>query len=150
MKTPEANESALTPTESVGLADAAAPRLSAAEDAIAIGGFRLIERFLLIVVALMTMGAVAVELNRVYLDWTISLSDLLLMFLYTEVIGMIAVFYTGRGSPFVYPIFIAITALARLIVLQGKEMASQNILFEAAAIVLLSVSVVILMRAAKG
>ena len=61
MKTPEANESALTPTESVGLADAAAPRLSAAEDAIAIGGFRLIERFLLIVVALMTMGAVAVE-----------------------------------------------------------------------------------------
>lgn len=134
----------------VGLKDPATPRLGAAEHAIAIGGFRLIERFLLIMVALMTLGAVAVELNRVYLDQTISLSDLLLMFLYTEVIGMIAVFYTGRGSPFVYPIFIAITALARLIVLQGKEMAPQNILFEAAAIVLLSVSVVILMRAAKG
>jgi protein PsiE len=150
MKTPDVSENEMAPADGVGLADAAAPRLSAAEDAIAIGGFRIIERVLLIMVALMTLGAVAVELNRVYLDRTINLSDLLLMFLYTEVIGMIAVFYTGRGSPFVYPIFIAITALARLIVLQGKEMASQNILFEAAAIVLLSVSVVILLRAAKG
>jgi protein PsiE len=149
MEKPDADE---TPEAlaNVGLAETAEARLSAAEDAIAIGAFRLIERFLLIVVALMTMAAVAVELNRVYLNWTIDLSDLLLMFLYTEVIGMIAVFYTGRGSPFVYPIFIAITALARLIVLQGKEMAPQNMLFEAAAIVLLSVSVVILMRAAKG
>ncbi len=150
MKTPDVSETELNPPEAVGLTDSAASRLSAAEDAIAIGGFRLIERCLLIVVALMTLAAVVVELNRVYLNWTINLSDLLLMFLYTEVIGMIAVFYTGRGSPFVYPIFIAITALARLIVLQGKEMASQSLLFEAAAIVLLSVSVVILMRAAKG
>jgi protein PsiE len=150
MNQPHASVDEDTSAKPVGLADTAEARLSAAEDAIAIGAFRLIERFLLIVVALMTLGAVAVELNRVYLNWTINLSDLLLMFLYTEVIGMIAVFYTGRGSPFVYPIFIAITALARLIVLQGKEMAPQNMLFEAAAIVLLAVSVVILMRAAKG
>ncbi len=150
MKTPDASEDERPPSETVGLTEVGAARLSPAENAIAIRGFRLIERVLLIMVALMTMAAVIVELNRVYLNWTINLSDLLLMFLYTEVIGMIAVFYTGRGSPFVYPIFIAITALARLIVLQGKEMAPQNILFEAAAIVLLSVSVVILMRAARG
>ena len=150
METPDVSENDGPHSTLIGLAETAEARLSPAEDAIAIGAFRLIERFLLIVVALLTLGAVGVELNRVYLNWTINLSDLLLMFLYTEVIGMIAVFYTGRGSPFVYPIFIAITALARLIVLQGKEMAPQNMLFEAAAIVLLSVSVVILMRAAKG
>lgn len=150
MEKPDAEVTTEAPASLIGLAETAEARLSAAEDAIAIGAFRLIERFLLILVALMTLAAVGVELNRVYLNWTINLSDLLLMFLYTEVIGMIAVFYTGRGSPFVYPIFIAITALARLIVLQGKEMAPQNMLFEAAAIVLLSVSVVILMRAAKG
>ena len=39
-----------------------------------------------------------------------TLADILLMFLYTEVIAIIAVFYTGKGSPFIYPIFIAITA----------------------------------------
>jgi len=61
-------------------------------------------------------------------------------------IGMVAVFYTGRGSPFAYPIFIAITALSRLIVLQGKEMAPQNIVFEAAAIILLALSATIIVR----
>lgn len=64
-------------------------------------------------------------------------------------IGMIAVFYTGRGSPFVYPIFIASTALARLIVLQGKDMVPQNILFEAAAILLLALAVVVIARAGR-
>jgi len=126
-----------------------APQLGPTENAIALTGFRIVERALLVAIALLTLGAVSIELYRVFLSQTINLSDLLLMFLYTEVIGMIAVFYTGRGSPFVYPIFIAITALARLIVLQGKTMDPQNTLFEAAAIVLLSISVVILARSAK-
>jgi len=133
----------------MGVEHPSAPQLGPTENAIALTGFRVVERVLLVVIALLTLCAVTVELYRVFLDQTINLSDLLLMFLYTEVIGMIAVFYTGRGSPFVYPIFIAITALARLIVLQGKTMAPQNTLFEAAAIVLLALSVVILTRSAK-
>ncbi|MEL6324818.1 MAG: phosphate-starvation-inducible PsiE family protein, partial [Pseudomonadota bacterium] len=60
---------------------------------------------------------------------------------------MVAAFYRGGGSPFVYPIFIAITALARLIVLQGKEMAPENIMFEAGAILLLSIAAVVVLRA---
>lgn len=61
---------------------------------------------------------------------------------------MIGVFYTGRGSasPFVHPIFIAITALARLIVLQGKDMKPENIVFEASAILPLSVAILITLR----
>ena len=118
-------------------------------DGIASTAFRLIEHLLLIVIALMTLGAAAFEVWRVYGAQRIDLADILLMFLYTEVIGMIAVFYTGRGSPFVYPIFIAITALARLIVLQGKAMAPQNIVFEASAILLLALSVVVLLRAGR-
>jgi protein PsiE len=113
-------------------------------------GFSLIESSLLIVIALMTLGAACIEIYGVYLKQTIGLADILLMFLYTEVIGMIAVFYTRSGSPFVYPIFIAITALARLIVLQGKEMAPENIVFEAGAILLLSFAAVIIVRASRG
>lgn len=115
----------------------------------ALVGFRWIERGLLMVAAAMTIGAAGMEIVGVYQARTITLADILLIFLYTEVMGMIAVFYTGRGSPFVYPIFIAVTALARLIVLQGKDMAPENILFEAGAILLLAIAAVIIVRAGK-
>lgn len=75
-----------------------------------------------------------------------TLADILLMFLYTEVIGMVAVFYTSRAIVVIYPIFIAITALARLIVLQGKDMDPLNIVFEAAAIFILAFAVLLLGR----
>jgi protein PsiE len=113
-------------------------------------GFFAIERVLLVVIAVMTLGAAAIEINRVIVAQSINLADILLMFLYTEVIGMIAVFYGGKESPFVYPIFIAITALARLIVLQGKEMAPENIVFEASAILLLSFAALIIARTSRS
>ena len=132
-----------------GIADPATPKVSRDEETLIVGGFRLVERGLLITVAVMTVGAAAAEVWGVIESRKIDLADILLMFLYTEVIGMIAVFYTGRGSPFIYPIFIAITALARLIVLQGKDMAPENIAFEAGAILLLAIAAVVIVRAGK-
>lgn len=120
--------------------------LSPAERARALTLFGLIERGLLFLIALLTLGAVGLELLRVAQAQSVNLADILLMFLYTEVIGMVAAFYSGKSAPVVYPIFIAITALARLIVLQGKEMAPQNILFEASAIVLLGIAAAVLLR----
>ena len=108
--------------------------------------FLLLEHLLLILAAVMAIIAAGSEVYSVYLRQTITLADILLMFLYTEVIGMIAVFYTGRGLLFVYPIFFAITALARLIVLQGKDMAPENVLFEAGAILLLSFAALVINR----
>ena len=113
-------------------------------------GFTLIERLLLVVAAIMTLAAAGAEVVSVYQRGTIDLADILLMFLYTEVIAMIAVFYTGKGSFFVYPIFIAITALARLIVLQGKDMAPENVAYEAAAILLLAFAALVLSRVRRS
>lgn len=115
-------------------------------DPIAEGVFRFIQRGLLILAAIMTLIASGVEVVSVYERQSIDLADILLMFLYTEVIAMIAVFYTGKGPAFAFPIFIAITAIARLIVLQGKDMAPQNVVFESGAILLLVVAAVILVR----
>jgi protein PsiE len=112
-------------------------------------GFRLVERLLLVLIAAMTLYAAGVEVARVYNQQAISLADILLMFLYLEVIGMIAAFYSGGTSPFFYPIFIAITALARLIVLQGKDMAPEKVVFEAGAILLLSFAAFIVIRASR-
>ena len=108
--------------------------------------FQTIERLLLVIVVLMTLTAVGYEILNTYRAQTISLADILLMFLYLEVIGMVAVFYSNRRSAFVYPIFIAITALARLIILQGKDMAPENILFEAIAILILAIAAIIIIR----
>jgi len=131
------------------IGDPATPRVGKDEATLIVGGFRIVERGLLITVAAMTLSAAGAEVWGVIESRKIDLADILLMFLYTEVIGMIAVFYTGRGSPFIYPIFIAITALARLIVLQGKEMAPENIVFEAGAILLLAIAAVVIVRAGK-
>ena len=109
-----------------------------------------IEKLLLILVSLMTLAAVAGEVAVIVQARTVTLGDILLMFLYAEVIAMTAVFYSGRGLPLVYPIFVAITALARLIVLQGKDMDPLNIVIEAAAILLLAVSVAILLKFRPG
>ena len=108
--------------------------------------YLLIERGLLVVAAVMTLIAAGSEIRSVW-ETSVALADILLMFLYTEVIGMIAVFHAGNRAFFVFPIFIAITALARLIVLQGKDMAPENVLFEAGAILLLSIAALILGRA---
>ncbi|RYH07239.1 phosphate-starvation-inducible PsiE family protein [Tropicimonas sp. IMCC6043] len=99
----------------------------------ALGLFHFIERLLLVVIVALTLLAVALEVLAIYRLGTILLADILLMFLYLEVIAMVAVYYAKRNSAFVYPIFIAITAVGRLVVLQGKEMAPENILIEAAA-----------------
>ncbi|MGA1341888.1 MAG: phosphate-starvation-inducible PsiE family protein [Hyphomonas sp.] len=105
--------------------------------------FKLVERTLLVVTAALTIIAAANEVWNIYVKQEVGLADILLMFLYVEVISMIAVFYTGVGSPFIYPIFIAITAIARLIVLQGKDMAPEKVVLEAGAILVLAVAVVI-------
>ena len=107
---------------------------------------RFIEQGLLMVAALMTLGAAGAEVAAAYQRGSIVLADILLMFLYTEVIAMIAVFYTGKGSSFVFPIFIAITAIARLIVLQGKDMQAENVVYEASAILLLAVAALVMGR----
>jgi len=112
-------------------------------------GIAFVERGLLVLIALMTLAAAGIELATVISNGVVDLADILLMFLYLEVIGMIAAFYQGGGSPVLYPIFIAITAIARLIVLQGKEMAPENIVFEAGALLLLAIAAVAIVRFGK-
>ncbi len=108
--------------------------------------FVLIEKTILILIALLTVGAVVIEVGVVWRNQTIQIADILLLFLYTEVVSMVGVFYRSQVIPVMYPIFIAITALARLIVLQSKDMAPETILFEASAILVLSLAAIALRR----
>lgn len=122
------------------------PPVGETEHIVASIGFHAVERILLLLVALMTICGAATEIYQIYQTRSLNLADILLMFLYTEVIGMVNVFYIGKGATFIYPIFIAITALARLIVLQSKDMAPENIVFEASAILVLAVAAMAMTR----
>jgi protein PsiE len=77
----------------------------------------------------------------------ITLTDLLLMFIYAEVLGMVAAFYKYNKIPITIPIFIAITALCRLIILQGKGISTIDLIYESGAVLLLALSAIIIKKA---
>ena len=88
-----------------------------------------------------TVLAFGFEINEMYDARRVTLADLLLMFIYIEVIGMIGVFWASKTIRITYPVLIAITALARLIILQDKDSASINLIYQGSAVLLLSLSV---------
>ena len=100
----------------------------------------LMEKSLLVVIAFLTAYAVIVEMFVVLSERAVKLTDLLLLFIYAEVLGMVAAFYKFRKIPITVPIFIAITALCRLIILQGKGINTVDLLYESGAILLLALS----------
>jgi len=106
--------------------------------------FEQLEDLILSVIAFMTIGAVGFELVTVYEKGSIDLADLLLMFIYAEVLGMVAIYFRSHVLPVIYPLFIGITALARLIVLQGKDSVPEQLIFEAGSILLLSIAALLL------
>ena len=86
------------------------------------------------------MFATGQEIYYLILQQKVQLADLLLLFIYTEVLGMVAIFYKSRRIPILLPLFIAITALSRMIILQGKGSDPQNLLYEAGAVLLLAIA----------
>ena len=106
--------------------------------------FEYLEDLILSIIAIMTLGAVGFELYDVYQRGSIELADLLLMFIYAEVLGMVAIYFRSHVLPVIYPLFIGITALARLIVLQGKDSMPELLVFEAGSILLLSIAALLL------
>jgi protein PsiE len=106
----------------------------------------LIERAVLIVIISLTVIAVLLEIYAIWDQRSVAIADILLLFPYTEVVSMAGAFYSSRRIPTVYPLLIAITALSRLIVLQSKEMEPATILYEASAIVVLTLAVAVLQR----
>ena len=99
---------------------------------------------LLTVILVSTVIAVGIEIKTMFVNQSVTLADLLLMFLYLEVLAMVRVFWDQQSISITLPLLIAITALARFIILQGKEMDPTALVYEAIAIVLIAGAIVIL------
>ena len=103
-----------------------------------------LQLILLSIILLSTVIAVAIEIKTMFLNQSVTLADLLLMFLYLEVLAMVRIFWDQQSISITLPLLIAITALSRFIILQGKEMDPSGLVYEAVAIVLIAAAIVIL------
>ncbi len=106
--------------------------------------FEYLEDLILGIIAIMTVAAVGFELFEVYNKGTIGLADLLLMFIYAEVLGMVAIYFRSHVLPVIYPLFIGITALARFIILQDKDSDPTNLIYISVAILIVALATVII------
>ena len=91
-----------------------------------------------------TIIAFFLEVREMYENRNIELADLLLMFIYIEVIGLVKSYWETRSVRITYPLVIAITALARFIILQDKESDPSNLIYIATAILIVSIATVII------
>ena len=103
-----------------------------------------LQLLLMCIILISTVIAVGMEIYKMFDNRSVTLADLLLMFLYLEVLAMVRVFWNQQSISITLPLLIAITALARFIILQGKEMDPAALVYEAIAIVLIAGAIVIL------
>ena len=102
------------------------------------------EKGLLLLVAIATVFAALQEILEILNNKKVSLADLLLLFIYTEVLAMVGAFYRSSKIPILLPLFIAMTALSRLIILKGNGSEPTNLLFEAGAILLIAIACLVI------
>ena len=95
-------------------------------------------------VLISTIIAFFLEVKEMYDNRNIELADLLLMFIYIEVIGLVKSYWETRSVRITYPLVIAITALARFIILQDKESDPSNLIYISIAILIVAVATVVI------
>jgi protein PsiE len=106
--------------------------------------FRKLQLVFASVILIATSIAFALEVLHMVEIRDVNLPDLLLLFIYLEVIGMVTSYWRTQTIRLTYPLFIAITALSRLIILQKKDIDPSTLVYEAGAILLLALAIVIL------
>ena len=105
---------------------------------------RNIQLVAVLIVLVATVVAFFLEIHEMYENRNISLADLLLMFIYIEVIGLVRSYWETRSVRIIYPMIIAITALARFIILQDKDQDPTNLIYISLAILIVAAATVII------
>ena len=102
------------------------------------------EKFMLGVIGCLTLVAAGLDVYEMFIARDIALADLFLLFIYVEIIGMVGAYYSTHIIPVTFPIIIAVTAMCRLLILQGKESEPWVLISSAGAILILAGAVYIL------
>ena len=104
-----------------------------------------LERLLLLFIVAGTVWAAGIDIQGWFDSQDkMALSDLFLLFIYAEILGMVGAFYRDNRIPVTLPLIIAITALTRMIVLTTKGSDPIYIVYESLGILFLALSAFVL------
>ena len=106
--------------------------------------FELLEKIVLSVLIVCTIIAIGMEIQGMFAVYKVTLADILLLFIYIEIIGMIKEYWVSKMIRMSYPLFIAMTALARMIIMQRKDVDPSAYVYESVAILILAIAIVVL------
>ena len=106
--------------------------------------FELLEKIVLSVLIVCTIIAIGMEIQGMIAVYRVTLADILLLFIYIEIIGMIKEYWVSKMIRMSYPLFIAMPALARMIIMQRKDVDPSAYVYESVAILILAIAIVVL------
>ena len=106
--------------------------------------FELLEKIVLSVLIVCTIIAIGMEIQGMIAVYKVTLADILLLFIYIEIIGMIKEYWVSKMIRMSYPLFIAMTALARMIIMQRKDVDPSAYVYESVAILIIAIAIVVL------
>ena len=106
--------------------------------------FELLEKVILSILIVCTIIAIGMEIQGMVLNLKVTLADILLLFIYIEIIGMIKEYWISKVIRMSYPLFIAMTALARMIIMQRKDVDPSAYVYESVAILIIAIAIVVL------
>ena len=106
--------------------------------------FEFLEKIVLSILIVCTVIAIGMEIQEMIVNLKVTLADILLLFIYIEIIGMIKEYWVSKVIRMSYPLFIAMTALARLIIMGRKDVEPSAYVYESVAILILAIAIVVL------
>lgn len=98
----------------------------------------------LTLITLATIVAIIQEVYSIILNQRVELQDILLLFIYLEVMSMVALYLASGKLPVRYPIYIAIVAIARFVILDLKELNSTDVIWLTVSILILTFAALVL------
>lgn len=101
----------------------------------------IVEDIGLLIIALSTVIAIGFEVVQMFEAMKVTLADLLLLFIYLEVLAMVGIYLKTGKLPVRIPLYIAIVAIARYMILDMKNLDTLRVLGLAGAVLILALSI---------
>ncbi len=103
-----------------------------------------VEQAGLALILVATVIAIGQELWVIVEKQRVDLADLLLLFIYLEVVAMVGIYFESHSLPVRFPMYIAMVALARYLILDAKEMQWDRLLGVGAVILILALAILVI------
>lgn len=101
----------------------------------------IVEDIGLLIVAIATVIAIGFEVIQMFEAMKVTLADLLLLFIYLEVLAMVGIYLKTGKLPVRIPLYIAVVAIARYMILDMKNLDTLRVLGLAGAVLILTLSI---------